>query len=185
MQVEITKMVYQHPWYVSSAPHTSNGRLGGSIYKPHWESSYWGRNPAFLLLTGLWPVSGHENGSLEPYWCWPDSGTQRPVQRSVQCPIAAAVAEPLDRSVRCSVLCSVLCSIRCSVLCIGASCAASCALCELVSSRILRPAWFLSSCLDFAWYRGSSLVLLGSWLWCWSLDHHVAFVQVTSCTLLN
>ena len=28
MQVEIIKMVYQHPWYVSSAPHLSNGRLG-------------------------------------------------------------------------------------------------------------------------------------------------------------
>ena len=26
----------------------------GSIYKPHWESSRWGRNPAFLLLTGCW-----------------------------------------------------------------------------------------------------------------------------------
>ena len=29
MHVEITKMVYQHPWYVFSALHTSNGRLGG------------------------------------------------------------------------------------------------------------------------------------------------------------
>ena len=28
MQVEITKVVYQYPWYVSSALHTSNGRLG-------------------------------------------------------------------------------------------------------------------------------------------------------------
>jgi hypothetical protein len=50
---------------------------------------------------------------------------------------------------------------------------------------ILRQVWFLSSCLDFTWYLGSSLVLLGSCLRCWSLDHHVAFVQVTSCTLLN
>ena len=39
--------------------------------------------------------------------------------------------------------------------------------------------------LDYAWYLGSSLMLLGSCLWCWSWDHHVAFVQVTSCTLLN
>ena len=29
MQVEITKMVYQHPWYVYSAPLSSNGRLEG------------------------------------------------------------------------------------------------------------------------------------------------------------
>ena len=29
MQVDITKMVYEHPWYVPSAPHTSNGWLGG------------------------------------------------------------------------------------------------------------------------------------------------------------
>ena len=51
--------------------------------------------------------------------------------------------------------------------------------------RDLAYAWFLSSCLDFAWYLGSSLVLLRSCLWCWSSDHHVAFVQVTSCILLN
>ena len=50
---------------------------------------------------------------------------------------------------------------------------------------ILCPVWFPSSCLDFVWYLGSSLMLLGSCLWCWSWDHHVAFVQVTSCTLLN
>jgi len=50
---------------------------------------------------------------------------------------------------------------------------------------ILHPTWFLSSCLHFAWYLGSSLVLLGCFLWCWSSDHHVAFVQVTSCILLN
>ena len=34
MHVEITKMVYQHPWYVSSAPHTSNGRLGVVFISP-------------------------------------------------------------------------------------------------------------------------------------------------------
>ena len=39
--------------------------------------------------------------------------------------------------------------------------------------------------LGLAWYLGSSLVLLRSCLWCWSSDYHVAFVQVTSCTLLN
>ena len=50
---------------------------------------------------------------------------------------------------------------------------------------VLRPVWFPSSCLDYVWYLGSSLVLLESCLWCWSWDHHVAFVQVTSCTLLN
>ena len=27
MHVEITKIVYQHPWYVSLAPHYSNGWL--------------------------------------------------------------------------------------------------------------------------------------------------------------
>ena len=36
MQVEITKIVYQHPWYVSSAPHSSNARLGGSIYRENY-----------------------------------------------------------------------------------------------------------------------------------------------------
>ena len=50
---------------------------------------------------------------------------------------------------------------------------------------ILRPVWFLSSCLDFAWYIRSSFVLLRSFLRCWSSDHYVAFVQVMSCTLLN
>ena len=34
MHVEITKMVYQHPWYVSSAPHISNGRLGVVFISP-------------------------------------------------------------------------------------------------------------------------------------------------------
>ena len=47
---------------------------------------------------------------------------------------------------------------------------------------ILRLVWFLSSCLDFAWFLGSSIVLLGSCLRCWSSDHHVAFIQVTFAT---
>ena len=34
MQVEITKMVYQHPWYVSSAAHLSNGWLGVVFISP-------------------------------------------------------------------------------------------------------------------------------------------------------
>ena len=34
MQVEITKMVYQHPWYVFSAPPLLNGRLGGLFISP-------------------------------------------------------------------------------------------------------------------------------------------------------
>jgi hypothetical protein len=34
MQVEITKMVYQHPWYVSSAPHFSNDLLGVVFISP-------------------------------------------------------------------------------------------------------------------------------------------------------
>ena len=63
--------------------------------------------------------------------------------------------------------------------------AASGHLCRARFFMILHPAWFPSSCLYCAWYLGSSLVLLGSFLWCWSWDHHVAFVQVTSCTLLN
>ena len=99
------------------------------------------------------------------------SATDRMLQSCVwsicqQRPVTPAVAEPLDRSVR------------------------------LLSANVrsplwarffafLRPAWFLSSCLYFAWYLRSSLVLLRSCLWCWSSDHHVAFVQVTSCTLMN
>ena len=34
MQVDITKMVYQHPWYVSSAPYLPNGRLGVVFISP-------------------------------------------------------------------------------------------------------------------------------------------------------
>ena len=34
MHVEITKMVYQYPWYVFLAPHTSNGRLGVVFISP-------------------------------------------------------------------------------------------------------------------------------------------------------
>ena len=34
MQVEIAKMVYQHPWYVFLAPLYSNGRLGGLFISP-------------------------------------------------------------------------------------------------------------------------------------------------------
>ena len=34
MQVEITKMVYQHPWYVFLAPLLSFGRLGVVFISP-------------------------------------------------------------------------------------------------------------------------------------------------------
>ena len=34
MQVEITKMMYQHPWYVSSAPLYSNSLLEGLFISP-------------------------------------------------------------------------------------------------------------------------------------------------------
>ena len=34
MHVEITKMVYQHLWYVSSVSHTSNGQLGVVFISP-------------------------------------------------------------------------------------------------------------------------------------------------------
>ena len=34
MQVDITKMVYQHPRYVSSAPHYLFGRLGVVFISP-------------------------------------------------------------------------------------------------------------------------------------------------------
>ena len=34
MQVEITKMVYQHPWYVFLAPHTSFAWLGVVFISP-------------------------------------------------------------------------------------------------------------------------------------------------------
>ena len=63
--------------------------------------------------------------------------------------------------------------------------AASSHLCWARFFTILHTAWFLSSFLDFAWYLGSSLVLLESCLWCWSWDQHVAFIQVMFCTLLN
>ena len=34
MHVEITKMVYQHPWYVSSALHFTIGQLGSLFISP-------------------------------------------------------------------------------------------------------------------------------------------------------
>ena len=34
MHVEITQIVYQHSWYVSLAPHISNGRLGVVFISP-------------------------------------------------------------------------------------------------------------------------------------------------------
>ena len=51
MQVEITKMVYQHPWYVSSAPLYSNGWLGGLFISPT-EKVVVRNETTFLLLTG-------------------------------------------------------------------------------------------------------------------------------------
>ena len=39
-------------------------------------------------------------------------------------------------------------------------------LCRARFFTIFHPAWFLSSCLDFAWFLGSSIVLLGSCLRC-------------------
>jgi hypothetical protein len=80
MHVEITKMVYQHPWYVSSAPHPSNGRLGVIFISPtekvavgvelpqfcYWPDaeSSWpdasGRPDRWAgkTLIGRWPASG-------------------------------------------------------------------------------------------------------------------------------
>ena len=55
-------------------------------------------------------------------------------------------------------------------------------LCRARFFVILRPSWFLSSWLDFAWFLGSSIVLLGSCLRCWSSDHHIAFIQVMFAT---
>ena len=54
MQVEITKMVYQHPWYVSSAPLPSFGRLGVVFISPTEKVAIGDEIPAFLLLTGRW-----------------------------------------------------------------------------------------------------------------------------------
>ena len=54
MQVEITKMVYQHPWYVSSAPHTSFGRLGVVFISPTEKVAVGDEIPLFLLLTERW-----------------------------------------------------------------------------------------------------------------------------------
>ena len=190
MHVEITKMVYQHPWYVFSAPLFSNGRLGvvfispaekiavgvefpWNCYWPDAESSWpdtsshpdrWASN----ILIGRWlessrlptDASGRRFAALEPYCTRSDAVVLCPVgcrQRPVQCPVAC-LPSPLP---------------------------------SVQSPQwarffvILHMAWFQSLCLDFAWYLGSSLVLLRSFLRCWSSDHHVAFVQVTSCTLLN
>ena len=93
--------------------------------------------------------------------------SSRPVTFSPQRPIAAAdavVAEHLDRT------------------CLVAIRAASGHLSEARFFTILHPAWFLSSCLNFAWFLGSSIVLLGSCLRCWSSDHHIAFIQVMFAT---
>ena len=51
MQVEITKMVYQHPWYVSSALPPSNGRLGGLFIGPTEKVAVGDEIPLFFY----WP----------------------------------------------------------------------------------------------------------------------------------
>jgi hypothetical protein len=58
----------------------------------------------------------------------------------------------------------------------GAFVAASGQPCRVRFFAISCPSWFLSSCLNFAWFIGSSIMLLASCLRCWSSDHHVAFV---------
>ena len=48
MQVEITKMVYQHPWYVCSAPHDSFGQLGVVFISPTEKVAIWDEIPLFF-----------------------------------------------------------------------------------------------------------------------------------------
>ena len=188
MQVEITKIVYQHPWYVSSAPPPVIWPVGGCIYKPHWESSRWGWNPIFCY----WPNADHVLTecvrSSQPLEL---QSTDRTLPASGHLPPDAsgrkfAALEPLCTRSDAVVLCPV-----------GLSPAFVCCCCCRASDRsirslfvsvrsqlwarffmILHAAWFLSSCLDFAWYLESFLVLLRSCLRCWSSDHHIAFVQV-------
>ena len=64
MQVKITKMVYQHPWYVSSAPHYPNGRLGVVFISPTEKVAVGDEIPLFfywpdaeVVLTGHWQRS--------------------------------------------------------------------------------------------------------------------------------
>ena len=112
-------MVYRHPRYVSSAPHLSNGRLGGLFISPTEKvaigdevplsatdqtltsvrSALTGRvrsrkrlSGTLLVLTGLWHLASCATSCAASY------ASERSVQRSVAT-VDSAVAEPLDRSV--------------------------------------------------------------------------------------
>ena len=78
MQVEITKMVYQHPWYVSLAPPLSNGRLGVLFISPTEKVAVGDEIPLFLPDAEL-VLTGRVQSSrpLEPRilnWTLPASG---------------------------------------------------------------------------------------------------------------
>ena len=73
MQVEITKVVYQHPLYVSSALHISNGQFGGLFIIPTKKVAIGGETQLSATdrtrpvvptvgaraLIGLWAKSDH------------------------------------------------------------------------------------------------------------------------------
>ena len=87
MYMEITKMVYQHPWYVSSVPHTSNGRLGVVFISPTEKVAV---GVKFPRNSGRLPpdASGRRCAALEPYCNRLDATVLRSVgcrQRPVAC----------------------------------------------------------------------------------------------------
>ena len=226
MQVEITKMVYQHPWYVSSVLLYSQMAGWGSIYKPHWESSRWGQNLIFCywpnagrvrsLTTVTWSLarstdqtlmasdqmppdaSDRNCVALEPLWTQSDAALR--ASGRLVCYVRSRWKhcrdnEQCHRSVRsllrsASGQCLIIAADACCCLAPDQTCpvthrATSGHLCRAHFFAILRPAWFQSSCLDFAWPCMSSMHLHMSFFRCWSSDHHVTFVQVMFCILLN
>ena len=71
-------MVYQHPWYVSSAPHYSNGRLRGLFISPVEKVAIGGETQLSATdrtrpvvptvgaraLIGLWAESSHHRSDV-------------------------------------------------------------------------------------------------------------------------
>jgi hypothetical protein len=129
MQVEITKMVYQHPWYLSLALHTSFGRLRVVFISPTKKVAigdeillfcYWPDAQVVLIghvrssrslepqstdrtlpASGHLPpdASGHNFAALEPFYTRSNVVVLHPIDLAVQRPVAAS-AKPLDRSIR-------------------------------------------------------------------------------------
>jgi len=115
MQVEITKMVYQHPWYVSSAPHLPNGRLGVVFISPTEKVAVGVELPQICY----WPdaESSWPDASGRPDRCsreLPIGRCQRPVACHRTRPVAVSRAwnlSVLDRTLR-SCVRSVAASVR-------------------------------------------------------------------------